>query len=94
MSVFLQLMKGELDDSIEWPFDKLVTLIIIHQDNENKCFEASFEIAPKTKAEAFQKPVTDYNEVRGFRKFIALEELHNEGFTKNDTLYIRCVIGR
>lgn len=93
MSVFLQLMKGELDDSIEWPFDKLVTLVIIHQDNENKCFEASFEIAPKTKAEAFQKPVTDYNEVRGFRKFIVLEELHNEGFTKNDTLYIRYVIG-
>ena len=41
LSVYWRLMKGELDDCLEWPFDKMITFVLIHQDNKNKCFEIS-----------------------------------------------------
>ena len=90
MSIFLQLMKGEFDDIIEWPFDKMVTFVVIHQD-KNKCFKHSLR-AKNQRVNSFKQPVNNHNEPFGFRSFIALEKLHADGFIKNDTIYIRCVI--
>ena len=95
MSVFFQLMKGGLDDILEWPFDKLVTFVLIHPDDKNKCVKRILEDAVKTKGnplKSFQKPVTKFNEAFGFQEFISHKKLH-ANFIKNDKLYIRCVIG-
>ena len=95
MSVFFQLMKGELDDCMEWPFDKRVYFVLIHQDDKNRCYERLSDDA-REKVEgsltSFGKPVTDVNVARGFRDFVTLEKLHADGFIKNDVLYIRNVI--
>lgn len=96
MSVFLQLMKGELDDFIKWPFDKLITFVLIHPDDRNKCWKRRLREALKTKSsphKAFIKPLTEENGLIGFENFISLEKLHADGFIKNDTIYMRCVIG-
>ena len=96
MSVFFQLMKGELDDLIKWPFDKLVTFVLIHQDDKNKCFKRSIEEAVETKdspMKFFRKPVSNCNEAYGFTFFISLNKLHAAGFINNDTMCIRCEIG-
>ena len=90
MSIFFQLMKGELDDILEWPFNKLVTICLVHQDPE-KGFMRSLE-AKDNPSNSFKQPVTEYNEASGFRMFIALEKLHADGFIKNDTIYIGCFI--
>ena len=96
MSVYFQLMKGELDDLIEWPFNKKVTFILIHQDDKNKCIKRSLERAGRTRGylkKYFGKPVNNCNAAYGFDSFIALSKLHADGFIKNDTIYIRCDIG-
>lgn len=96
MSVFFQLMKGEFDDCIEWPFNKLITFVLINQDNISKSYTRSIKEAVTGKnnpLESFIKPVTDHNPGRGFHKFITQEKLHSDGFIKNDIMYIRCFIG-
>ena len=30
-------MKGELDDCMEWPFDKRICFPLIYQDDKNRC---------------------------------------------------------
>ena len=95
MSVSFQLMKGELDDFIKWPFNKLITFVLIHQDDKNKCFSSTSSAALKNNRfsrEFFKQPVTDKNKPHECKWFIALTKLHADGFIKNDTIYIRCVI--
>ena len=96
MSVYFQLMKGDYDDFIEWPFDKLVTFTLIHPDDKSKCFKRSMKHAQETERfpnPSFIKPVTAFNKGYGYESFITLEKLHADGFIKNDTICIRCAIG-
>ena len=95
LSVFFQLMKGELDDCLEWPFEKSVSFVLIHQDNENKCFKLSMTDALTKKDrsyESFRRPVADSNVALGYENFISQERLYGDGFIKNDSIHIRCVI--
>ena len=94
MSVFLQLMKGKFDDCMGWPFDKLATFVLIHQDDKKKCYRRSFNDTQKQKDTwtSFQKPVTDVNTAVGLQDYITLEKLRADGFIKNDILYIRTFI--
>ena len=89
MSVYIHLMRGELDDVLKWPFDRQVDFVLIHQDNQRKYFKFSLFEAKQT---CFQKPVSDSNTRRGYAKYITLEKLHADGFIKNDKLYIQCLI--
>ena len=94
MSVFLQLMQGEHDDVIEWPFSKTVIFTIIHQENRCKWYKrqmGSFSDNGREVKE-MQKPTSNYNEGYGFDQFIPIFKLQNDGYVKNDTLYINCEI--
>ena len=95
LSVFFQLMKGELDDCLEWPFEKSVSFVLIHQDNKNKCFKLSMTDALTKKDlsyESFRRPVADSNVALRYDNFISQERLYGDGFIKNDSIHIRCVI--
>ena len=96
MSVYFQLMKGEYDDCMEWPFDKLVSVILINQENKNKSLKRAITQTRDKKSNPlsnFERPSTDCNTGYGWKKFITLEDLHAGGYIKNDTLYIQAVIG-
>ena len=96
MSVYLQLMKGEYDDYIDWPFAKRATLVLVHQDSEKKSYKELIDGAVLRRSDTlhhFRKPVTNFNQGIGFPTFITLSRLHADGFIKNDTIYIRCIIG-
>ena len=95
LSVFLQLMKGELDNFLKWPFDKIIHFVLIHQDDKNKCLKRLIIEALKNKDSTkkhFRKPDTDCNEGLGYPGFMSHKKLHDDGFIKNDSLYIRCII--
>lgn len=93
LSLFFQLMKGELDDILKWPFNKTIHFVLIHQDNKNECFKLSITDTEKATTTAyFRKPVTDFNIGFGYIRFISHERLHAGGFIKNDSLYIGCTI--
>ena len=74
--------------------DKLVTFVLIHQDDKKKCYRRSFNDTQKQKDTwtSFQKPVTDVNTAVGLQDYITLEKLRSDGFIKNDILYIRTFI--
>ena len=96
MSVFLELMQGEHDDVIEWPFSKTIIFTIIHQDNRSKWYKKqmgceSYSVNGREVKE-MQKPISNYNGPYGFDQFIPISTLQNGGFTKNNTLYINCEI--
>lgn len=94
MSVFLQLMQGEHDDVIEWPFSKTIIFTIIHQDDKCKWYKrqmGSYSDNGRDVKE-MQKPISNYNEGYGYDQFIPILKLQNDGFVKNNTLYIKCEI--
>ena len=95
MSVYFQLMKGEFDDCMEWPFNKIITIVLIHPDDKSKCYTLSIYDAQKKNEKSwknFGKPDTDVNKACRFTKFVTLEKLHADGLIKNDILYIRTAI--
>ena len=49
MSVFFQLMKGEFDDCMEWPFNKIITIVLIHPDEKSKFHTLLIDEAQKKK---------------------------------------------
>ena len=94
LAVFLQLMKGELDDILMWPFDKIIKFVLIHPDDKSKYLKRSL-----TQALRRINYITNYfqNNITGLKKwgystFISHERLHTGGFIKNDSLYICCII--
>ena len=94
MSVFLQLMKGENDDVIQWPFGKPMTFSLIHQDDRGKCYEwqTNDYLECDEAMEIMQKPSSDNNRAGGYSDFISLSELQDDGYIKNNALFIRCEI--
>ena len=68
MSVFFQLMKGEFDHCMEWPFDERISFVLIHQDDKNRCYKRLTNNALEKRESSltsFGKPVTDVNVARG-----------------------------
>ena len=95
LSVFFQLMKGKYDDCMEWPFDRLVYINLINQNNKNTPLKMLLRDAQDRKSNplpSFKKPVTDYNEGLGWRQLITHSKLRAGGYIKNDILYIRTEI--
>ena len=93
MSLFLDLMPGEYDDAIQWPFDKSITFSVIHQDDKDKSYKKQLILQNNDKAlQTMKKPVTDGGSNREYSEFLSLQKLHDEGFVKEDTLYVFCEI--
>ena len=66
--VFFQLMKGEFDHCMEWPFDERISFVLIHQDDKNRCYKRLTNNALEKRESSltsFGKPVTDVNVARG-----------------------------
>ena len=96
MSVFLQLMKGQNDDAIQRPFGKPITFSLIHQDDRDKCYErhAKDYLEYDEAMEIMQKPSSDNNRAWGYPDVIALDELQDNGYIKNNALFLRCEIAQ
>ena len=95
MSVYFQLLRGEFDDALKWPFDKQVDVVLIHQDNQEKSHKRSIVKAKPyndNPIKHFQKPVTFSNLAVGCPTYVTLDKLYADGFIKNDILYLRCFI--
>ena len=96
LAVFLQLMKGELDDILMWPFDKIINFVLIHPDDKSKYLKRSLTAEALRNenniATYFRKRIIGFKKRWGYSTFISHKRLHTGGFIKNDSLYIRCII--
>ena len=89
LSFFLTIMKGEYDSLLPWPFSQMVTLMLLDQDNKKhiiQCFK------PEPSSSSFWKPQTEMNVASGCPKFAPLSVLSNLAYTRDDTLYFKCII--
>lgn len=89
LSLFFVLMKGEFDPLLKWPFDHKVSLILVDQ-NHRKHIVQTFR--PTTESSSFQRPVSDMNVASGCPQFAKLSCLEDENYTKDDVIFIKCLI--
>ena len=88
MSVFIDLMNNGRDMK---PFNKTVSFILIHQDDQSKSIKRTKDILEIDGINSIVLKSLGLMKL-GITRFISLEEIHDGGFIKNDTLYIRCVV--
>ena len=86
VSLFFVLMKSEYDNLLMWPFRKGVRMRLINQvDGENDIIES---FVSNVNSSSFMKPKKDMNIASGCPLFIEKEKFLNDGFIKDDTIFI------
>lgn len=91
-SLFFVLLKGDYDNILQWPFSKKVSFTLVNQSNTTKDIIYSFD---SDRGPSFQKPKDVANIAIGCPLFVrhSVLENPNEAYLKNDTIYIRIVVG-
>jgi hypothetical protein len=89
MSVYLVIMRGDLDKSLHWPLSFKVTFTLLNQIQSNDNPSRSFW--SDTRSICFQQPRSDMNIAYGFSKCFSLDILkQNENhFVRDDALVIK-----
>ena len=92
LSIFLHIMKGEYDDTLQWPFSGTVSFRLFNQIENGIDLEETCSLSPNLLFSQRAKNERNFKGY-GYDSFLSLEELEaNPGFTKNDTLMIRCIV--
>ena len=86
MSLFFVLMKGEFDNILQWPFNHKVTFKLINQCSGRDVVDI---FKPDPLSSSFQKPKRDMNIASGCPRFVSLNELMQNGFIVDDTIFIK-----
>ncbi len=89
MSLFFVVMKGDYDNILQWPFTHKVTFKLINQTGGKDIID-SFQ--PDPMSSSFRKPKSDMNMASGCPRFLALSKFENEGFIKDDCVFIKCIV--
>ena len=93
LSIFISIMKSDYDAMLPWPFHKKITFTLIDQQQEErdkKNIAMSFIADPKL--DSFQRPETDRNIGRGFRKFVSHTDLKTRRYVVDDVILIQVQI--
>ena len=86
ISVFFVVMKSEYDNLLAWPFQKVIMMRIINQIDRNRDVIKSFET--DRNSSSFMRPKKDMNIASGCPLFISKDRFLNDGFIKDDTVFI------
>ena len=106
LSIYLQLLKGELDDCVSWPFTKSVMLTVMHPkeskmdvckiltypepDNNDDDYDLDYDNYGYNDTEELWNPDNNVIECSRRRDFISHQELLFKGYIKNDRFFIKC----
>ena len=90
LSVFLEIMKGEYDATLTWPFDKKFTFTLIDQrENEHSRENIVKSITSNPKLSNFARPVNEENNGWGFPEFVSHEKLQKRRYIVDDTIFVQ-----
>ena len=95
VSVFVQIIQGEYDDTLTWPYTGTVTYEIINwkEDRNHVKMTLDFSIASAIANGCGKKPTKESNnKARGNSKVLPHDELYyasENQYIYNDTLYIK-----
>lgn len=91
LSVYFQIMKGEYDAILPWPFQKKLKFALIDQQenlNDRENIVLSFTANPENR-ECFGRLVTDENAGHGFPMFVSHDQLRERRYIVDDTIFIQ-----
>ena len=91
LSYFLTIMKGEYDALLRWPFQQMVTLILLDQDKKNHIIQ---RFRPEPSSSSFWKPEGEMNVASGCPKFAPLSVLDLPSYVKNNTLFLKILVDK
>ena len=86
VSIFFVLMKSEYDNLLIWPFYKKITMRLINQVEGEEDMIESF--TSNINSSSFIQPKKHMNIASGCPLFISKDRFFNEGFIKDDTVFI------
>jgi len=86
IALYLILMKGDYDDTLQWPFPHTVKVTLMSKYKKNNI--ENF-LVPQPQLPHFQKPYKEMNPSIGFACFCSLDSLYSDGYVMDDSLYIK-----
>ena len=87
IGVYIQLLQGEYDDELAWPFNCQIKFILVNDIYASHNFEHRFDTSL---LENFNKPTAHrLNDKFGFHKFISHSDIESFAFCAHDSLLIR-----
>ncbi|XP_065675664.1 TNF receptor-associated factor 3-like [Hydra vulgaris] len=86
LAIYFQLLRGELDDALQWPFTKNVNIPLRNKDQFFTRTTTNNNYLQLLDDSSFDKPTTEYNVAVGYKNFISHEEL--KPFIINNNLFI------
>ena len=91
ISFFIVVMKGQHDALLSWPFQHMVTMMLLDQDKRKDIVQA---FIPEPSSPSYQRPKTAVNIPSGFPKFAPHSVLSNSSYVRNDTLYLKVIVNK
>ena len=89
ISLFFVVMKGDFDALLPWPFQKKITMMLLDQSNGEHMIDA-FRSDPESSS--FQRPKNNMNVASGSPLFMALADLSNRAYVKDDTMFVKIIV--
>ena len=89
LSLRFILVKGEYDPLLKWPFDYMVTFVLIDQTHWR---HISDHFQPDHNNPSFQRPQSDSNVPYNIPQFTEVSVLDDDHYVKDDVMYIKCII--
>ena len=90
LSLYFILMKSEYDNIQKWPFQKKIQFTLMNQ--QDRCNDLVESFVSDAESPCFKKPTDEMNLPHGLPKFIKIDRLVDEGFIKDDCLFIEIKI--
>ena len=88
LSLSFSLMKGEYDRLLKWPFDYMVTLVLVDQTHRRHIWH---RFQPDDDNPTFQRLQSNSNVPYNIPQFAELSVLDDGPYVKEDVMYIKCI---
>ena len=89
IGVYIQLLKGENDNQLTWPFKSKVSFILVGDFVMEGNHEEFFRTEDIIDSPCLKKPTTDSNGLFGFCDFISHADIQSYGYCTDDSLLLR-----
>ncbi|XP_028396300.1 TNF receptor-associated factor 5-like isoform X1 [Dendronephthya gigantea] len=93
ISVYIQLLKGDHDSLLRWPFQQEVKFTLIDQQNDHDERKNIVKVlAPAGNNEGivnFQRPIKSCNTGRGYAKFVPHDVIRTRRYIRDDVMFLK-----
>lgn len=79
-------MKGEVDEYLQWPFNRKMRLSVVHPHTGK---ERTVEGSPDCRRPLYSRPTTPCNRAFFLCSWLELNDLERDGYVKSDEVGLR-----